>query len=196
LTSITIGMSGDVGAPDGRRPRDVDTSELRYGSDFVAGFPRNYGFECAAFDPGSSFRGIEEPIVDDNGEMSQWSRRPTRGSRSPSRTATPRRPATPRSPPQRRREVPRHDGVFNACCDRVPVVALDHGIQGDERAAPMTLPEFEKHRIPSRFTPDPTAVGRAANVLVEADLPVILADQVGDARAAVDALVDVVCQPR
>jgi acetolactate synthase-1/2/3 large subunit len=69
-------------------------------------------------------------------------------------------------------------------------VALDHQIQETELDEPIPLPDFEKFETPSRIAPDPDAVERAANRLVDANFPVILSDAVGDSREAVDTLVD------
>lgn len=61
-------MSREPNVPGGREPRPVETSEQAYGSDVVADFlkGKGYGFRFVSFTPGSSFRGIEESIVNYN----------------------------------------------------------------------------------------------------------------------------------
>lgn len=252
-------MSENAGGPGSRKPRDVDTSEQRYGSDFIADFLAGYGFEFVAFNPGSSFRGIEESVVNYNDEVPEVIETPHEGLSVSIAHGYAKATGEPAVCLLHNVVGTLHGtmGVFNAYCDRVPVVALagtgpvrkskrrpffdwihtaqvqgnlvrgytkwddqpshvdgvadslvraitiadtapkgptyvalDHAIQEDELESPISLPDFEKHRTPSRVAPDPAAVERAADLLVDADLPVILADQLGDSRAAVDALVD------
>ena len=44
----------------------MDVAEQRWGSDFVADLLKAYGFEFVSFNPGASFRAIEESIVNYN----------------------------------------------------------------------------------------------------------------------------------
>lgn len=69
-------------------------------------------------------------------------------------------------------------------------VTLDHDLQECPLEEAMEIPDFEKFGRPSRMAPDPDAVAEAADLLLEADQPVILVDQVGDSRDAVEALVE------
>lgn len=71
-------------------------------------------------------------------------------------------------------------------------VTLDLDLQEERLADPMALPDFTKFEPPSRMAPDSNVIEAAADMLTTAELPVVLVDQVGDTRAAVDALVDLV----
>ncbi|MFB6160552.1 MAG: thiamine pyrophosphate-binding protein [Haloferacaceae archaeon] len=252
-------MDDNAGAPGGREPRTVDVSDQEYGSDFVADFLKGYGFEFVAFNPGSSFRGIEESIVNYNDEVPGVVETPHEGLSVAIAHGYAKATGEPAACLLHNVVGTLHGtmGIFNAYCDRVPVVALagtgpvrkskrrpfydwihtaqiqgnlvrgytkwddqpshvdgvaeslvrainiadtrpkgptyvalDHEIQEGELDAPIPLPDFETHRPATRIGPDPDAIDRAADLLVEADLPVLLADQVGDSREAVDALVD------
>lgn len=54
------------GGPRERTPRDVGVSRQEWGSDFVADLLKAYGFEYVSYNPGASFRGLEESIVNYN----------------------------------------------------------------------------------------------------------------------------------
>lgn len=69
-------------------------------------------------------------------------------------------------------------------------VTLDHDLQEHSLDEPMELPDLSKRRPPTSPAPDPAAVDRAADLLVDAELPVIVVDHVGETPAAVDALVE------
>ncbi len=58
----------DGDRPPARTRRTVDVGEQAWGSDFVADLLAAYGFEFVAFTPGSSFRGLEESLVNYRGD--------------------------------------------------------------------------------------------------------------------------------
>ena len=49
--------------PTERTYRDIDVSEQEWGSDFIADLLATYGHEHVSFNPGASFRGLEESLV-------------------------------------------------------------------------------------------------------------------------------------
>jgi len=51
-------------------------------------------------------------------------------------------------------------------------------------------PTLRSSSPPTRIAPDPSVLERAADLLVEAERPVVLTDQAGDSREAVAALVE------
>lgn len=51
------------GMPASKAIRDVDTSGQEWGSDYLVDLISAYGFEYVSFNPGASFRGIEESLV-------------------------------------------------------------------------------------------------------------------------------------
>lgn len=69
-------------------------------------------------------------------------------------------------------------------------VTLEHDVQERELEEPIELPDLGRHRPPTSLAPDPAAIDRAAELLVQAEFPVFVVDQVGDTPAAVDALID------
>lgn len=69
-------------------------------------------------------------------------------------------------------------------------VTLDHDVQECALDEPIEIPDLDRHEPPTSPAPDPAAVERAADLLVAAECPVIVVDQVGDSPAAVDALAD------
>jgi len=46
-----------------REIQEVDVKSQEWGSDFVADLIKAYGFDFVTFNPGASFRGMEESIV-------------------------------------------------------------------------------------------------------------------------------------
>jgi len=245
--------------PPPRQRRPVDVSDQAYGSDYIADFLKGYGFEFVAFNPGSSFRGIEESLVNYNDETPAIVETPHEGLSVAIAHGHAKATGDPAVCILHNVVGTLHGtmGIFNAYCDRVPVVALagtgpvqkskrrpffdwihtaqiqgnlvrgytkwddqpaavdgvddallnainiantktkgptyvafDHAIQEADLDEPIPLPDFEKFEGPTRLAPDPAAVERAADLLVEAEFPVVLADAVGDSREAVDALVD------
>ncbi|MDX1747336.1 MAG: thiamine pyrophosphate-binding protein, partial [Halobacteriales archaeon] len=68
-------------------------------------------------------------------------------------------------------------------------VTLDHNVQENPLAEPMEMPDWHRLAPPSGMAPDPASIERAAEMIVDAELPVILADRVGKSPATVDALV-------
>jgi acetolactate synthase-1/2/3 large subunit len=234
-------------------------SDQEYGSDYIADFLKGYGFEFVSFNPGSSFRGIEESLVNYNDETPPIIETPHEGLSVAIAHGHAKATGNPALCILHNVVGTLHGtmGLFNAYCDRVPVVALagtgpvrkskrrpffdwihtaqiqgnlvrgytkwddqpaavdgvadsllnainiansktkgptyvalDHEIQEDELDDPIPLPAFERFETPTRIAPDPAAIERAADRLVDAELPVVLADAVGDSREAVDALVD------
>ena len=249
----------DNGTPPSRTRREVDVSEQEWGSDYIADFLKGYGFEFVSFNPGSSFRGIEESLVNYNDEEPPIVETPHEGISVAIAHGYAKASGEPAVCILHNVVGTLHGtmGLFNAYCDRVPVVALagtgpvqkskrrpyfdwihtaqiqgnlvrgytkwddqphdvdgvgesllnainiadtktkgptyvalDHAIQEAELDDPIELPDFEKFEPPTRLAPDPDAIERAADMLVEAEFPVVLTDQVGDSREAVDALVE------
>ena len=252
-------MTDHTNAPPERERQPVDVTGQEYGSDYIADFLKGYGFEFVTFNPGSSFRGIEESLVNYNDETPRIIETPHEGLSVAIAHGYAKATGDPAVCILHNVVGTLHGtmGLFNAYCDRVPVVALagtgpvqkskrrpffdwihtaqiqgnlvrgytkwddqpvdvdgvadsllnainiadtptkgptyvalDHGIQEGELDEPIELPAFEKFEPPSRIAPDPAVVDRAADLLVDADLPVVLADSVGDSREAVDALVE------
>jgi acetolactate synthase-1/2/3 large subunit len=256
----TTDASGDDG--DGPRSRTYTTPDVtgqEWGSDLIADVLKAYGWEYVPFNPGASFRGIEESIVNYNDNQPTVIETPHEGlsvSIAHGHAKATGDPAV----------CILHDVVgtlhgamslYNAYVDRVPIVTLsgtgplrksrrrpwiewihtainqgelvreytkwddqptaidgvvesltrahrladtrpkgptyvtfDHDIQEGELDEPVELPDLERLGPPTRMAPDPDAIEAAADRLVAAETPVIIADQVGDSRRAVDALVD------
>lgn len=243
----------------GRSRREVDVGGQAWGSDAVADLLAAAGFEFVAFTPGSSFRGLEESLVNYRGGDPRIVETPHEALSVAIAHGHAKATGNPAA-------CVLHDIVgtlhgsmmlFNAYCDRVPLlalagagpvrtggrrpyfdwlhatrdqsllvrgyvkwvdqpaaidglpeslarglryartppagpvyIALDHELQEAELEAPVRPPDFDALGPATPPAPDPTAVEAAARRLVEADLPVILADTVGDDRQAVEALVE------
>ncbi|MEA2256352.1 MAG: acetolactate synthase large subunit [Solirubrobacteraceae bacterium] len=69
-------------------------------------------------------------------------------------------------------------------------VALDAGLQEDELAEDVPLPDFERLRTPERIGPDPAALRRLADLLLAARRPVAITGYAGRDPAAFDQLVE------
>jgi benzoylformate decarboxylase/acetolactate synthase-1/2/3 large subunit len=67
-------------------------------------------------------------------------------------------------------------------------VALDAGLQEDELAGDVELPDWERLGTPERIGPDPAALRRLAELLVAAERPVLVAGYAGRDPAAFDEL--------
>ena len=244
---------------DGPTDSDVDTSEQRWGSDFIADLLRAYEFKYVPFNPGASFRGIEESIVNYNDNDPEVVLTPHEGltvSIAHGYAKATNEPSV----------CVLHDivgtlngamGIFNAYVDEVPIlmlagngplrkskrrpwidwlhtatdqgtlvreytkwddqpahsdgvaesivrgyniaataptgpvyVTLDHDVQENELDEPMPLPDLDRLRPPSSMAPDPAAVTRAAELIADAEFPVLVTGRTGKAPETVDALVD------
>ncbi|MFW5918100.1 MAG: thiamine pyrophosphate-binding protein [Haloferacaceae archaeon] len=253
-------VSGDdSGAPRSREYQDVDISGQEWGSDYIADLLKAYGFEQVSFNPGASFRGIEESIVNYNDNDPTVIETPHEGLSVSIAHGHAKATGDPAL-------CILHDVVgtlhgamslYNAYADHVPVVALsgtgpmrkserrpwidwihtalnqgemvreytkwddqpahidgaaeslarahriadtkpkgptyvtfDHDLQEGELDEPMEIPDLEKLDAPTSMAPDPDAVERAADMLLAAELPVFLVDQVGDDESTVEALVE------
>lgn len=241
-----------------REYRAVDVSEQEYGSDVVADLLTAYGFEYVVFNPGASFRGLEESLVNyaDGPEVIEAMNEGTAVAIAHGLAKATGNPAA----------CILHDvvgtlngamGLYNAYYDRVPLLVLsgtgpvrkssrrpwiewihtapdqgdlvreytkwddqpvhvdgvvesllrahriadtppkgptyvtvDVDVQEGELGEPLAMPDLGAFEPPSLQAPDPDALARAADHLVEAEMPVVLTDTVGDSQAAVDALVD------
>ena len=254
-------MSGndDGGRPTDREYRDVDVSGQEWGSDFVADLLKAYGFEFVSFNPGASFRGIEESIVNYNDNTPQVIETPHEGLSVSVAHGHAKATGDPALCVLHNVVGTMHGAMslYNAYIDRVPILALsgtgpmskrdrrpwidwihtalvqgdivrdyvkwddqpdridgagesitrahrladtrpkgptyvtiDHDLQEGPLDEPIEIPPLEKLDPPAGMAPDPAAIQDAADLLVEADTPVVLVDQVGDSREAVDALVD------
>jgi len=248
------------GAPSSRTRRTVDVSGQEWGSDFLVDLLTAYGFEYASFNPGSSFRGIEESLINYAGGRAP---RPIQVQNESLSVAVAHGYAKATGEPAL---CFLHDtvgtlngsmGVYNAYADGAPVVMLggngplrksdrrpwiewihthidqaslvrsitkwddqpahvdglaesllrgiriadtppkgpvyltvDHELQEGDLDEPIPVPDLDAFDPPSRMAPDPDEIERTAETLIEADHPVVLVDQVGDSRRAVDALVD------
>jgi acetolactate synthase-1/2/3 large subunit len=247
------------GQPSPRAKPRVSISDQEWGSDYIADLIAGFGFEFVTFNPGASFRGIEESLVNYrdndprviqvqnealsvsiahgyakatgrpalalmhdtvgtlNGSMSVFNayvdRAPVMilGGNGPKRK-TKRRPwidwihtnldqaGLVRSFTKWDDEPAHTDGVASSLLrahriadtrPKGPVyVTLDHGVQENSLEEPIELPDYDKYATPSRIAPDPDAIAQATAKLVDAEFPVIIVDQVGDSREAVDALAD------
>lgn len=245
--------------PRKRRRQDVDIVEQAWGSDFLVDLLKAYGFEYASFNPGASFRGIEESLVnynDGNPDVIQVQNESLSVAISHGYAKATGESAL----------CLLHDtvgtlngsmGIYNAYVDQVPLVILggngpqrksdrrpwidwvhthldqgslvreftkwddepahidglaesvlrgarisetrprgpiyvtiDHELQECALDEPMAIPNLEAFDPPSKIAPDPATLDDVAELLVDADLPVVLVDQIGDSRAAVTALVD------
>ena len=247
-------------SPYRREYRSVDISGQEWGSDHVADLLKAYDFQYVSFNPGASFRGLEESIVNYNddegptvvqvpheglsvsvahgyakatgepalcvlhnvvgtmhGTMSLYNAYVDRvpilalSGTGPMRKSK-RRPwidwiHTAQVQGNLVREFvkwddqPAHvDGAAESIihghriADTKPkgpvYVTLDHDVQECELDEPIEIPNLDKLGAPAPMAPDPAAVEEAADILAEAEMPVILTDQVGDSREAVDALVE------
>ena len=248
------------GKPRNRSQRSVDIAGQEWGSDFIADLLAAYGFEYASFNPGASFRGIEESLVNYNGNGFPSVIQVQNEALSVAIAHGYAKATGEPSLCLLHNTVGTLNGamsIYNAYVDRVPVVilggngplrkserrpwidwihshldqgslvreftkwdddpahiggvassflracriastrpagpvyvTLDHDVQEVALDEPIPMPEFAKFDAPTRMAPDPDGVDRAADMLVDADLPVVLVDQVGDSRQAVGALVD------
>lgn len=238
---------------------EIDTTDQAWGSDYIADLLKAMDIPFVAFNPGASFRGIEESIVNYNDNSPEVIEAPheclsvaiahgyAKATNKPAVCILHNVVGTMHGAM----------GIYNAWCDRVPVLALsgtgpmrkskrrpfydwvhsalvqgdlvrgytkwddqpwhidgaaesllratkiadtkpkgpvyvtiDHELQECELDGPMAIPDISKFGTPSKMAPDPTAINEAASILVNAEFPVIVTDQVGDSRTAVDALVD------
>lgn len=252
-------MTDHIGKPKYRTIQDIDTSGQEWGSDFIADLLKAYGFEYISFNPGASFRGIEESIInynDNDPKVIQVGHEALSVSIAHGYAKATNEPAL----------CILHNVVgtmhgamslYNAYVDRIPIIALsgtgpmrkskrrpwidwihtalvqgnivreyvkwddqpthvdgaaeslirahkiadtvpkgpvyityDHDIQECALDKPIEIPNLKKFDTPTKMAPDPDAIEAAADMLVEADLPVVLTDTVGDSREAVNALVE------
>lgn len=244
--------------PGARQPADVDVSGQAWGSDFIADLLKAYGVEFVSFNPGASFRGLEESIVNYNDNVPRVIETTHEGLSVSIAHGYAKAAGEPAVCVLHNVVGTMHGAMslYNAFIDRVPVVALsgtgpmrktrrrpwidwihtalvqgnivreyvkwddqpvhidgvaesiarafriadtapkgptyvtlDHDVQENALDEPRPIPNLEKLGPPSPMAPDPGAIDAAAALLADAELPVVLVDQVGDSRAAVDALV-------
>jgi thiamine pyrophosphate-dependent acetolactate synthase large subunit-like protein len=69
-------------------------------------------------------------------------------------------------------------------------VCFDVALQEQRLESPVELPDVARFRPAARQAPDPAALRQLADLLVQAELPLALADRVGRSPAAVRALVE------
>lgn len=69
-------------------------------------------------------------------------------------------------------------------------IALDAGWQEEHLSQPLTIPDVSKFAAPTPLQGDPAALRRAAELLAGAELPVIIAGNVGRNRGSVALLVE------
>lgn len=238
---------------------DVDISDQKWGSDFITDLLKAYGFEYVVFNPGASFRGLEESIVNYNDNTPTVIETPNEGVSVAISHGIAKATGDPAL-------CVLHNvvgtmngamGIYNAFIDRVPVlilsgtgpmqksqrrpwidwihsanvqgnivrdyvkwddqpthidgaaesivrayeiaatkpygptyVTIDHELQECELDDPMSLPDLSRFSPPSPMAPDPDAISQAAALLADAELPIIVVDQVGDSPEAVEALVE------
>lgn len=67
-------------------------------------------------------------------------------------------------------------------------ISLDVGLQKEKLDKPVVIPDVSRYTPPSPIQADPTALKKAAEFLVEAEHPVVIADYVGKNPRAVEAL--------
>jgi len=237
----------------------VDDAAPEWGSDHLADLLRAFGFDYVSFNPGASFRGLEESIVNYNGNAPAVIETTHEGLSVSIAHGYAKATGEPAL-------CVLHDVVgtmhgamslYNAYVDRVPIVALsgtgpmrkeqrrpwidwihtalvqgnivreyvkwddqpahldgaaaslarayriantapkgptyvtlDHSLQEGPLETPPPVPDLSKLGPPSKMAPDPAAIDAAADLLVDAERPVVLVDQVGDSRRAVAALVE------
>ena len=252
-------MPNESGKPKYRSIQDIDVSDQEWGSDFIADLLKAYGFEYVSFNPGASFRGIEESIVNYNDNepkvievgheglsvsiahgYAKATNEPAlcilhdvvgtmHGAMSLYNAYVDRVPILALSgtgPMRKSKRRPWIDWIHTALVqgdivreyvkwDDQPVhidgvaesiirshkiadttpkgpvyVTLDHDIQECSLDEPIAIPDLEKFSTASKMAPDPDAIEAAADMLVEAELPVVLTDTVGDSRKAVEALTE------
>jgi len=252
-------MANDSDVHRKRVHRDVDVSGQEWGSDFIADLLKGYGFEIITFNPGASFRGLEESIVNYNDDDPEVIQVPHEGLSVSIAHGYAKATGEPSLCVLHNVVGTLHGamGLFNAYIDRVPVfalsgtgpmrkserrplidwihtallqgnlvrdyvkwddqpwhvdgvadsflrglqiantppkgpvyVALDHDVQECPLEDPMELPDFEAYGTPSGMAADPSALDQAASLLVTAEQPVILVDQVGDAPESVQPLIE------
>jgi len=74
---------------------------------------------------------------------------------------------------------------------RGPVyIAIDAGWAEEQLHQPIEIPDISKYPVPTPVQGDPSALRRTAQMLAEAELPIILADRVGRNRGAVQSLIE------
>lgn len=238
---------------------EVDVSGQQWGSDFIADLFKELDLDFISFNPGSSFRGIEESVINYNDVEPDVLETPHECLAVSMAHGYAKATGEPGVCCLHNVVGTLHGsmGIFNAYCDRVPLlvlsgtgpmrksqrrpyydwfhtalvqgnivrdfvkwddqpmnidgtahsllrghkiantkpkgptyVALDVGIQEAKLDEPMEMPNIEKFQPPSPMSADSDAIDEAAELLVDADFPVIIADQVGDSKEAVDALVE------
>ena len=69
-------------------------------------------------------------------------------------------------------------------------LCFDAGMLEDEVVMPVAIPDVSRYRSPAPIQGDPTALRKVAELLVEAERPVVIADYLGKEPPAVDALVE------
>ena len=73
---------------------------------------------------------------------------------------------------------------------RGPVyICFDAALQEERLESPVTLPDISRYPSPGRIQADPELLERAAQLLVEAERPVVLAAHLGEAPGALEGLV-------
>ncbi|MDX1748245.1 MAG: thiamine pyrophosphate-binding protein, partial [Halobacteriales archaeon] len=238
--------------------KSLDISEQRWGSDYIADLLRSYDHDIVSFNPGASFRGIEESIVNYSGNDPEVITAPNESLAVSIAHGYAKATGEPGL-------CLLHNvvgtmnaamSIYNAFIDRVPIVMLsgtgpmrksrrrpwidwihtanvqgnivreytkwddqpahidgvgdsiaraheiaetrpkgptyvtiDSSLQEGELEEPIQPPTPGDYPTPTRMAPDPEAIDEAANMLVQADMPVVVTDQVGDTRAAVEALI-------
>jgi thiamine pyrophosphate-dependent acetolactate synthase large subunit-like protein len=74
---------------------------------------------------------------------------------------------------------------------RGPVyIAMDAGWQEEQLSAPIPIPDVSKFMAPTKVQGDPAAIKRAAELIANAEFPLILADRVGRNPGAVASLIE------
>jgi thiamine pyrophosphate-dependent acetolactate synthase large subunit-like protein len=68
-------------------------------------------------------------------------------------------------------------------------IALDAAWQEAKLSEPVTIPDITQYGLPTRMQGDPTSLTRTAELLINADSPLIIADRVGANPEAVKSLV-------
>lgn len=111
---------------ESRAYRDVDVSGQAWGSDVVADLLKAYGFEYVFFNPGASFRGLEESIVNYNDNDPRVIQAPHEGVAVSMAHGYAKAAGRPGLCLLHDVVGTLHGGMslYNAYCDRVPVLAL------------------------------------------------------------------------
>src|SRR5205823_1258453 len=150
-------------------------AKAQYGSDVVVDLMQRFGIEYASLNPGSSFRGLHDSIVN-------------YGQNNPKIITC------------QHEEIAIQIAHGYARVTGKPMVAIVHDVVGLLHGAmavyyahldhEVPLPDPARSQPPAPLTGDPATLEQIADLLVKAEMPVILTEYTGRAKAGFDALID------